>query len=37
MSESRWFTPKDLTCFGRVLTFGSEGFGEVPAYKGLRL
>ena len=37
MSESCCLPPKDLTCFGRVLTFGSEGFGEVPAYKGLRL
>ena len=34
MSESRWFTPKGLVLdvFG---PFGSEGFGEVPAYKGL--
>ena len=37
MSESCCLPPKGLDLFGRVLTFGSEGFGEVPTYKGLRL
>ena len=35
MSESRCSPPKDLTCLDLFGLPGSEGFGEVPTYKGL--